>query len=97
MLLSLVQDERYDNLSITRNQLRAKRRTAGLSIKEKQTLERVENEYNRTKETLNAQRHLEIAQIREILERYSEHGVLYLGGVPMITDDMVTFVRDDLT
>ena len=38
VLLTLVQDERYDNLSITRNQLRAKRRTAGLSNKETQTL-----------------------------------------------------------
>ena len=97
VLLSLVQDEHYDDLSIIRNQLRAERRTAGLSNKEKLTLERVENEYDRAKEALNAQRHLEIAQIREILERYSEHGVLFLGGVPMITDDMVTFVRNDLT
>jgi hypothetical protein len=97
VLLSLVQDEHYDDLSITRNQLRAERRTAGLSNKEQLTLERVENEYDRAKEALNAQRHLEIAQIREILERYSEHGVLFLGGVPMITDDMVTFVRNDLT
>ena len=97
VLLSLVQDEHYDNLSISRNQLRAERRTAGLSSKQKLTLERVEYEYDRAKEALNAQRHLEIAQIREILERYSEHGVLFLGGVPMITDDMVTFVRNDLT
>ena len=97
VLLSLVQDENYDNLSKSRNQLRAKRRTTSLSAEETQTLERVENEYDQAQEALNAQRHLEIAQIREILGRYSEHGVLYLGGVPMITDDMVTFVRNDLT
>ena len=97
VLLSLVQDEAYDSLSKSRNQLRAKRRTAGLSAEETQTLERVESEYDRAQEALNAKRHLEIAQIREILKRYSEHGVLYLGGVPMITDDMVTFVRNDLT
>ena len=97
LLLSLVEDEEYDSLSRSRNQLREKSRTAGLSAEETQTLERVESEYDEAQEALNAERHLEIAQIREILKRYNEHGVLYLGGVPMITDDMVTFVRNDLT
>ena len=97
VLLSLVEDQEFDNLSKSRNQLRAKRRAAGLSAEETQTLERVESEYDRAQEALNAERHLEIVQIREILKRYSEYGVLYLGGVPMITDDMVTFVRNDLT
>ena len=33
---------------------------------------------------------------RDIIKPYRQHGVLYLGGVPMITDDMVRFVRNDL-
>ena len=96
LLLSLVEDRHYQDLLVSRNELRAKRRGAGLSIEESQTLERISAEYDRAHEALSDQRHQDIAKIREIIEPYRRHGVLYLGGVPMITDDMVTFVRNDL-
>ena len=96
LLLGLVKDQHYNSLLKTRNELRAKKRTAGLSVKETQTLERITSEYDRAQEALNEQRHLDVALIRDIIKPYRQHGVLYLGGVPMITDDMVRFVRNDL-
>jgi len=41
--------------------------------------------------------HNDIAQIRLILERYQDDATIYLGGAPMIADDLVTFVQNDLT
>ncbi|MCH8237968.1 MAG: MMPL family transporter, partial [Proteobacteria bacterium] len=96
LLLGLVKDQKYNDLLKSRNGLRAKKRDAGLSVKETQTLERITIEYDQVHEALSEQRHQDIARIRDIIEPYRRHGVLYLGGVPMITDDMITFVRNDL-
>jgi predicted RND superfamily exporter protein len=96
LLLGLVEEKKYNDLRQSRNELRAKQRNTGLSVEEKQTLERIGTEYDRAHEALNEQRHLDVARIRDIIEPYRRHGVLYLGGVPMITDDMITFVRNDL-
>ena len=96
LLLRLVEDPKYNGLRQSRNELRAKQRNSGLSVKETQALERITTEYDQAHEALNRQRHLDVGHIRDIIEPYRQHGVLYLGGVPMITDDMVTFVRNDL-
>ncbi|MDC0189957.1 MMPL family transporter [Rhodospirillales bacterium] len=96
LLLGLVEDRHYNKLRQTRSELRAKQRKSGLSLKERQTLEHISTEYDQAHEAINNQRRLDIAHIRDIIEPYRRHGVLYLGGVPMITDDMVTFVRNDL-
>ena len=96
LLLGLVKDQQYNNLLQSRNELRAKKRNTGLSVKETQTLERIIIEYDQAHEALSEQRHLDVARIRDIIKPYRQHGVLYLGGVPMITDDMITFVRHDL-
>ena len=96
LLLGLVEDQQYNSLLQSRNELRAKQRNTGLSVKETQTLERISSEYDQAHEALNEQRHLDGARIRDIIKPYRQHGVLYLGGLPMITDDMITFVRNDL-
>ena len=96
LLLSLVEDEQFNRLAQTRNELRAKKRNTGLSAEQSQTLKRVESEYVEARQALNEQRHLDIAKIRKITERYRGHGKIFLGGVPMISDDMMTFVRNDL-
>ena len=96
LLLELVEDENVNRLLKSRDELRAKRRHSDLSDEEALTLKRVTAEYDQRNETMNERRHLDIVRIREIIEPYRQNGVLYLGGLPMITDDMVTFVRNDL-
>ena len=96
LLLALVEEPRYNSLLKSRNELRAKQRSSGLSDEESQTLERIDRAYDEAHEAISQQRHLDVARIRDIIEPYRRQGVLYLGGVPMIADDMVTFVRNDL-
>ena len=96
LLLGLVEEKRYNKLLQSRNELRSKKRKSGLTTKEKEALERINIEYDQAHDALSEQRHLSVGHIRDILKTYREHGVLHLGGVPMITDDMVTFVRNDL-
>jgi predicted RND superfamily exporter protein len=52
--------------------------------------------YENAKKTEAHQNHENIIKIREIMQNYRQYGVLYLGGVPMITDDMITFIKNDL-
>ncbi|EAR10125.1 efflux RND transporter permease subunit [Reinekea blandensis] len=40
--------------------------------------------------------HQDIESIRSIMTRYDDQGELHLGGVPMIADDIIRFVRSDL-
>ena len=37
-----------------------------------------------------------IGRIREVLEGYKDEAEIFLGGAPMIADDLVTFVQADL-
>ncbi|MDB4226824.1 MMPL family transporter [Candidatus Pelagibacter sp.] len=48
------------------------------------------------KNTLKKKNHENITQIREIIKSYGDVGKIYLGGIPMITDDMMSFIKSDI-
>ena len=87
----------YDRLLKSRSELRQKNREIGLSENEKASLEQISIKYSSVRDEMSQQRHRDIVKIRETIAPYRQFGELYLGGLPMITDDMVTFVRGDLT
>ena len=96
LLLSLKANQPFRELLSTRNQLREKKRASGLDASEQETLQRVSAKYDEVHAAHADERHEDIRRIRSIMTPYREFGVLHLGGVPMITDDMVSFVRNDL-
>lgn len=96
ILLGLTENEQFKRLLKSRDELREKKRQTGLSAEETETLESITEEYDQVYETISQKRHLDIAHIRDIIEPYRQYGVLHLGGLPMISDDMVTFVGNDL-
>ncbi|MDB3923992.1 MMPL family transporter [Candidatus Pelagibacter sp.] len=48
------------------------------------------------KDTLKKKNHEKITQIREVIKGYGDVGKIYLGGIPMITDDMMSFIKSDI-
>jgi predicted RND superfamily exporter protein len=48
------------------------------------------------KDTLKKKNHKNITQIREVIKSYDDIGKIYLGGIPMITDDMMSFIKSDI-
>ncbi|WP_415307933.1 MMPL family transporter [Candidatus Pelagibacter sp. Uisw_099_02] len=48
------------------------------------------------KDTLKKDNHKNILQIREVIESYEDDGKIYLGGIPMIADDMMSFIKSDI-
>ncbi|MCK5913982.1 MAG: MMPL family transporter, partial [Desulfuromusa sp.] len=89
-------DEIYHSLLGERNDLREKKLTVPLSAGEIVQLEQVSKKFDARSRELAEQEALDIAQIRKIMKQHSDHGELFLGGVPMIVADMINFIRHDL-
>lgn len=87
-------DKEYDQLLNRRQVLQSQ--TDNLSKEELSELELIKNEIKIKNKSLAEQRELDIKEIRGIIERQREYGSLFLGGIPMITVDMVQFIRHDL-
>ena len=47
-------------------------------------------------DNLKKKNHQNIIQIRQIIKSYDDIGKIYLGGIPMIADDMMSFIKNDI-
>ena len=69
-------------------------------IKKDETLKKLQgknkNEIEIYKDALKKKNHQNIIQIRKIIKSYDEVGKIYLGGIPMIADDMMSFIKSDI-
>ncbi|MDA9663269.1 MMPL family transporter [Candidatus Pelagibacter sp.] len=63
-------------------------------LSELQTKDKFEIEKYRN--TLKKKNHENIVQIREIIKSYNDIGKIHLGGIPMIADDMMSFIKSDI-
>ena len=48
------------------------------------------------KDLRKKQNHSNILEIREVIKSYKNIGKIFLGGIPMIADDMMTFIKNDI-
>ena len=58
--------------------------------------DKTKKEIENYKDTLKKENHKNILQIREIIKSYDDAGKIYLGGIPMIADDMMSFIKSDI-
>ena len=76
--------------------------TSGIivNIKENKKLENIKNlskeEIETYKDKIKKQNHENILEIRQVIKSYGDVGKIYLGGIPMIADDMMTFIKSDI-
>ncbi len=96
LALSLKLNEDYSRLLKKKNSLLIKRDTAGLSEEEAAELAQTLVEYNDVKVGLDAENHQNILGARAIMAKYKDYGTLHLGGLGMISDDMISFIKKDL-
>ena len=93
LIVNLKRDEQFVELLRKRNDLRAKEK---LKIEEEKELKKILVEYDKRKGNLKKINHQNIVAIREIIKEFSDTGEIHLGGVPMIADDMIEFIKSDL-
>ena len=53
-------------------------------------------EYEKYKNVYNKKNHQNINEIREVINKYGENAKIHLGGIPMIADDMMSYIKNDI-
>jgi len=77
-------------------------KTSGIivNIKANEKLENIDNisqeEIENFKDQIKKKNHKNILEIREVIKTYNNGAKIYLGGIPMIADDMMTFIKSDI-
>jgi predicted RND superfamily exporter protein len=78
--------EKYFNLSYE----------TGLSKEEKINYKKFSKEYEDYKNLYNIRNHQNISEIRDVISKYGENSKIHLGGIPMIADDMMSYIKNDI-
>ena len=77
-------------------------KTSGIivNIKKNNELEDIANKSKQEieiyKDLIKKQNHLNILEIRDVIKSYENIGKIHLGGIPMIADDMMSFIKSDI-
>ena len=68
----------------------------GLSKEERDNYRKFTKEYEEYKNLYNTRNHQNISEIRNVINRYGENAKIHLGGIPMIADDMMSYIKSDI-
>ncbi len=68
----------------------------GLSKKEKINYKKFIKEYENYKNLYNIRNHQNITEIRDVINKYGQSAKIHLGGIPMIADDMMSYIKSDI-
>ncbi|NLC27321.1 MAG: MMPL family transporter [Campylobacteraceae bacterium] len=90
LILSLKPDKRYEDL------LSEHRALLSQSSKDYKKIKAIERTIKSHRDSQREIEHQGIKQVRTIMSEYQEFGDIYLGGVSMIADDMITYIKHDV-
>jgi predicted RND superfamily exporter protein len=96
LLVNLAIDETYRTLLNKRYQLREKEYNNELSPEGAEELEEVTQQYRQHLTKLQHNESRLIESVREVMDHHRSQADLYLGGISMITSDMISFIKYDL-
>jgi len=96
LLVSFTRDQHYYDLLYQRNDLSALDLTGELDQAGQQQLQQLRREFSDYSAAQQKRTADNIATFRGVLDGYRGEADLFLGGVSMITTDMVQFIRSDL-
>jgi uncharacterized protein len=89
-------DEEYEELLARRYQLQEKQESKSLTAAETADLKNVKEQIQSFRENRRNLWHQDIAAVRAIIDKYRQDAQLFLGGVSIISDDMINFIKKDL-
>ena len=67
-----------------------------LSGAEKNNYKKFLKDYEEYKNLYNIRNHQNIAEIRDVINKYGVNAKIHLGGIPMIADDMMSYIKSDI-
>jgi predicted RND superfamily exporter protein len=96
ILVTLKDNERFQELRETRDQMRLDRLNNTLDKTQLLKLKSIEKQVLRNASAQSELQAQTIAKIRTQIIKYSDQASLFLGGLPMITTDIVSYINSDL-
>ena len=96
ILVYIKNDKKMSDLIIAKNVYLNKIDKQKLSPDENKNYKKFLKEYDNYKKLYNQKNHQNINEIRNVIEKYKNTAKIHLGGIPMIADDMMTYVKSDI-
>jgi predicted RND superfamily exporter protein len=96
ILVTLKDNKRFQELRETRDQMRIERTNKMLNKDQLSKLKSIEKQVLRNASAQSELQAQIIAKIRTHITKYSDQASLFLGGLPMITTDIVGYINSDL-
>ena len=89
-------DKKLFDLIKTKNKYLDKIDKGQLTSEDKKEYKKFLKQYDGYKKLYNQKNHQNINEIRTIIEKYKNTAKIHLGGIPMIADDMMTYIKNDI-
>ena len=96
IVVYLKKDERLNEYIKVKNKYFNQSKESGLSKEEKINYSNFISEYEEYKNLYNIRNHQNITEIRDVISKYGENAKIHLGGIPMIADDMMSYIKSDI-
>ena len=96
IIVYLKEDERLKEYIKIKDKYFDQANAEGLSKDERINYKRFIKEYEDYKNLYNIRNHQNITEIRDVISKYGENAKIHLGGIPMITDDMMSYIKNDI-
>ena len=96
ILVYIKVDEKLSELINTKNNYLNKIDKGQLSPEEKKNYKKFLKKYDDYRKVYNQKNHQNILEIRKVIEKYKDAAKIHLGGIPMIADDMMTYIKNDI-
>ncbi len=96
ILVYIKNDPKIKNLIKTKNIYLDKKDKGLLTSEDKKQYKKFTKDYDNYKKIYNQKNHQNINEIRAIIKKYESGAKIYLGGIPMIADDMMTYIKNDI-
>lgn len=96
LIVNLKGDPLYRQLLTTRNDFLDKKAQGALTPSDASELETVVGKIRSHQVGMNLRQHENIEAVRAVMAENRSSGDLYLGGISMIADDMITYIKNDL-
>ena len=96
MLLNIRLNVELESLIDKRDALRAKRLDSDLSVMELKELDRLTSKVKSLRKDERNETAMMVSDVRSVLDQYKSSAEIFLGGVPMITVDMIDYIQNDI-
>ncbi len=96
IVVYLKKDERLTEFIKVKDKYYNQSKDIGLTSDEKKNYKKFLKEYEDYKNLYNKRNHQNISEIRDVINKYGENAKIHLGGIPMIADDMMSFIKSDI-